>query len=1159
MSANCSRCGALLVTGARFCHACGRPVSNAGAAVASERRIVTVLFGDLSDFTAWAEDLDPERVGLVADTALGAMRTAVEEVGGHVDKLTGDGIMAVFGAPVAHEDDPERAVRAALAMQQAVSLVMKQESGGGTRLGLRVGLNTGEVVAGIQAQLSYTVVGDTVNTAARLSDAAEVGQVWAGRDTALNTMRVASWRTLPALVLKGKREPVTAFELVGLRPNTSTPSDLVNGATSSTGPLVGRAAELGLLVSWLTDALAQERSSWVTLTGEAGVGKTRLAEELARFAVEIPGVRLLWGRARSYGHQRSFAPLADWVRAACGLSDVDPKEEVVAGVQAAVDRLAQSGGAFPDTLTESLLVLLGAGQISGPQESATPGAGGAAEPVEAAALMLARLAGEGPLLLIADDLHWGLEVTLERFRQLVASLQAPLIALCIGRADGEDGWARALDPADRLTLSPLDPEAAARLLGVYLGNGELETESRDLLIARSRGNPFFLGELLRLLVDRGLLVREAAGWKLDQPVPADLLPSGVQALLSARIDALEPEAKRVLHDAAIAGVPFGPELLIGLDPAEVVQAGLSRLVSGGILAREAPGERYRFSHELIRDVAYVAIPKRQRAERHAVLAIWVSERPEAAPSQSDELVADQARHAFALAAEMELLDMPLLRRARAAGGKAFGALAQAAMDGGEPARAESLFSEALRLVDGESSAPLLAEQAVGRLLVGRAAVRVGLHRLSAAEEDLAGVLDSADLGLRAAALVVSGQLHRQRGEESAAITALVTAVALASDRGADRTTSEALRQLGLVHYLAGRLGKAEERFVEALELAERVGDSRGTGWALQHLTWSATTRGAYRQAEESLRRAASVFNALDDQRGLAWSAGTEAFVRLLQGRLREARSLARSLLPFGQAVGARWGMAVCLTIDAFAAAELGELRTAIEEAAGAAELFDELADPWGRSMALIARAFAERGAGNQVAAIELLDAAANLSADQGFPASGSLALTGLGYCELDRGRAEAARDAAARALDLLTPLDLEPSAKVGVQVLMAQALRGLGQSGDALSLLETATATSDEPSLIFPRRQALAHLAGALRETGAHARALETACRALQVPAEDIRSRVVALRVLALCLADCRDLTAARFALEEAYALACATEQMSERGSTRQAMQALAG
>ncbi|MDT7570102.1 MAG: hypothetical protein QOE05_276, partial [Actinomycetota bacterium] len=266
------------MSGARFCFACGTALPGAQLDLETERRVVTVLFGDLSDFTSWSEDLDPERVGVVTDRVLATLTSVVAQFGGHVDKLTGDGLMAVFGAPVAHEDDAERAVRAASRMQSAVRRVVEEESGGGRRLGLRVGLNTGEVLAGVQAHVSYTVIGDAVNTASRLSDAAGVGAVYAGRETALATMAIASWRALPPLRLKGKREPVTAYELVGLRPAGATRLGLGDEA-----PFVGREAELGRLITRLLDVVDQERPGAILVSGDAGVGKSRLGPELARF------------------------------------------------------------------------------------------------------------------------------------------------------------------------------------------------------------------------------------------------------------------------------------------------------------------------------------------------------------------------------------------------------------------------------------------------------------------------------------------------------------------------------------------------------------------------------------------------------------------------------------------------------------------------------------------------------------------------------------------------------------------------------------------------------------------------------------------------------------------------------------------------------------
>jgi tetratricopeptide (TPR) repeat protein len=386
--------------------------------------------------------------------------------------------------------------------------------------------------------------------------------------------------------------------------------------------------------------------------------------------------------------------------------------------------------------------------------------------------------------------------------------------------------------------------------------------------------------------------------------------------------------------------------------------------------------------------------------------------------------------------------------------------------------------------------------------------------------------------------------------------ALVSALAAASESGHDRVTGEALRQLGMIDYLTGRLGAAEEHFNQALALAERVGDRRGAGWAWQHLAWSATTRGDYDEAERRLAAAADVFTSLDDDGGLSWCAGTEAFVRLLQGRLTEARDLAQGLLPLGRALGDEWGAAACQTIDGFAAAELGLITTALQESGEAHDRFHELGDVWGECMASIASAAALRGAGRQRKAIRRLEHAVELATKGRHPLPAALATISIGYCRLDLGDAGDAEAAARSALQRAEGLDLRPGALTAVKVLLAQALRQRGEIKAAVELLREAQVVEDT-SLAFPRRQALAHLAGGLLELGETAEALEVANQALTVPAQDLRSRIVALRVLGNCLAAVGDKPAARTAYTQAVALSRATEARGELPASERALSAL--
>ncbi|HYN97564.1 MAG TPA: adenylate/guanylate cyclase domain-containing protein, partial [Pilimelia sp.] len=587
----CPVCGTVAVPGARFCHNCGVALPAAATLPAAERRVVTVLFGDLSDFTSWSEDLDPERVGAVTDRVLAALAGAVKTFGGHVDKLTGDGIMAVFGAPVAHEDDGERAVRAALSMQRAVRRVLDDERGGGAPLGLRVGLNTGEVVAGIQAALEYTVIGDTVNTAARLADAAAIGAVYAGATTAASTRRVASWRQLRPLRLKGKREPVEAYELLGLHDAPGTRSGLGDEA-----PFVGRESEVGRVAGRLAEVIDRDEPRVLVLTAEAGIGKSRFAAEAERFAAGYDigpgryaahtGARVLSVHCAAFGERRRLAPLADLVRTAVGL----PVDSATSATRAVVEerlrrlgqRLARAAGRPAPLATDLLLSLLGYGDLPGAHGVAPPTAEWAgpgpwseaeAEAVPAAvADLLSALAVEAPLMVVVDDLHDATAETVDALGVTLSRLAGPILVLLLGRPElvRTAGALTRVADAEVHSLPPLRGADAARLLTSYLGGGRLPQADSDRLLATAQGNPFYLAELVTLLIERGALTRVGSPTGSDHPrggawrlapgsLGSRLLSRDLAAVLAARIDALPADARSVLRDAAVVGdaVPAG--------------------------------------------------------------------------------------------------------------------------------------------------------------------------------------------------------------------------------------------------------------------------------------------------------------------------------------------------------------------------------------------------------------------------------------------------------------------------------------------------------------------------------------------------------------------------------------------------------------------------
>jgi class 3 adenylate cyclase/tetratricopeptide (TPR) repeat protein len=1222
------------VPGARFCHNCGSALPAAATLPAAERRVVTVLFGDLSDFTAWAEDVDPERVGAVTDRVLAALAGSVKTFGGHVDKLTGDGIMAVFGAPVAHEDDAERAIRAALSMQRAVRRVLDDERGGGAPLGLRVGLNTGAVVAGVQAALEYTVIGDTVNTAARLADAAAVGAVYAGAVTAATTRHVASWRPLRPLRLKGKREPVEAYELLGLLDAPGTRSGLGDEA-----PFVGRETELGRIAGRLAEVVDRGEPRILVMTGEAGLGKTRFAGEVARFAAGYPvggfaptsGARVLSVHCAAFGERRRLAPLADLVRATIGLppESTATREQVEERLRRLGLRLArharsrvragsplragsalleegapaqvQAGGGEPSPGSaeppklgvDLLLTLIGYGEAGrstadGPVERAAwavpsgtrGGWGASAGPVDdldleaiplAVADLLSALATEVPLLVVVDDLHDATPDTVDALGVTLSHLSGPVLVLLLGRPElvRTAGILNRLADAEVSVFPALRGADAARLLTSYLGGGRLPQPDEDRLLATAQGNPFYLAELVALLQERGLLTSTGSKWRLAPgSLGGRLLSRDLAAVLAARIDALPAESRAVLRDAAVVGdaVPAGAleALRVGRPgdrPSAVVAVELDRAVEELLQRRMLRKVRggYAFATPLLREAAYAGVGKADLAERHALLARWAAEpAPYARPTPgrpragrvgmtaeaADAFVAEHAERATALADAVGLRADSAVRSVGPLGVAVLGRLARQALVSGEPTQAAAHAERAAALAGGVLSPADRLVQARALLQIGRVTDALGY-----AEKIAANAVD--DATVRAGALLLAGRAYRMMGDPRRAYAAWEEALDAATAAGRPGERAEAMRRLGMADYLSGRLAEAGTRFAAAYQVAVGAGDQRSQAWSLQNLAWVTTTRGDFAGADAALHRAAQRFAELGDPVGRAWLRGTNAFVRMLAGRLGEARRLARVFLPFGERVGEAWAVGTLRSVEAFAAAELGELAEADREARRSYRDFAAADDDWGRGLALVVRGVIARGLDEPSHATDLLTDALEYGEKTGHPLLVGMARTIRGFVSVDQGDAASAEADARAVLAVVEPHDVLEAAQVGPRVLLAMARLAGGDPPAAVNLLADVAALADSPSLLFPRRQAVASYAEALLAAGRPDEALEWARRAAAAPGEDVRSRVHAGRVLARAL-DAAGLHAAAVdaasaAVREAYA----TQQVSERASTQ--------
>ena len=641
-----------------------------------------------------------------------------------------------------------------------------------------------------------------------------------------------------------------------------------------------------------------------------------------------------------------------------------------------------------------------------------------------------------------------------------------------------------------MALSPLDEDACARLLTDYLGGADLAPDDRAALLTRVHGNPFFLSELLNLLVDRGLLHRvvpgppaeAGSGWVLEGSLSEAVLPAGVQSVLAARIDDLDSTTKAVLRAAAVLGPRFPAEALPLLEDRRPQELGpaLERLTDRHLVRPPRGGETtWTFVHPMARDVAYAGLPKVERARRHALAAKWGATSMSGSRREVNTFVANHALRAHDLAASMGLPPTDPAWAARTTGFNALVTLGRAALARDDHRGAADALSDARRIGRGVISDD---EEVVARVL--HAEALVSLRRLDEAERALRPALRVLTPARRAAAYAVLGELQHKQGHAEEAAQSLLTALDAAHRTDDDQAVAATLRRLGLIEYSAGQVHAAEVRYREALTLARRVEDPRGVGWALQHLAWSATTRGDYPEAERRLREASEVFIRLDDAGGQGWCRGTKALVLLLSGQLSRAREVAGGLIALAESMGERWGKAVCLTIDAIAAAELGDVVAAQQEAHEAAKLFTGNGDTWGASLTLVARGLAARGAGEPDRGAEYLDEACAAADEGGHALVGALARVLLGLTHLDAGRVDEADVAARRALADLGTLDLRPHAQLGAKVLTAQIARARGRPDEAIALLREALSASEPATLLFPRRQAYAHLAGTLLDAG---------------------------------------------------------------------------
>ncbi len=610
----CSQCGHENPEGARFCNGCGQSLATA-AEPSEERKVVSIVFVDLVGSTARAERLDPEDVRAQLASYHARVRAELERHGGTVEKFIGDAVVAVFGAPIVHEDDAERAVRASIAIRDTVA---------GPEVSLRIAVNTGEALVTLDARPAEgegMVAGDVVNTAARLQSAAPVDGILVGEGTYRATSHVIEYRELEPILAKGKDEPVPAWEVVAARARFGADVE-----QAPLAPLVGREQE----VDQLRDALARVRRErapeLVTLVAVPGMGKSRLVAELFQVVDADPEL-ITWrqGRCLPYGDGISYWALGEMAKAQAGVLESDSADEAEAKLAEAVDALVadREEAAW---VVGHLRPLVGLG--------GEPGAGAEArgEAFAAWRRFLEALAEQRATVLVFEDLHWADDGLLDFVDGLVdRATGVPLLVVCSARPElltRRSGWGGGKANAVTLSLSPLSNEDTSRLVAGLLSQAVLPAETQQTLLRRAEGNPLFAEEYVRMLRDRGLLRRDGAVWRLE--ATGIDVPETVQAIIAARLDALTAEEKALLQDASVVGKVFWQsavaaiagqsrwevdELLHALERKELVRRERRASVAGET--------EYAFRHVLVRDVAYGQIPRARRADVHERAAGWI--------------------------------------------------------------------------------------------------------------------------------------------------------------------------------------------------------------------------------------------------------------------------------------------------------------------------------------------------------------------------------------------------------------------------------------------------------------------------------------------------------------------------------------------------------